>query len=97
MDERWLLSAGNVAAGVSFGIFWAPAMSQVADLAEQHGLEHAHALELVNVAWAPGQTAGAAGGGALAQVTADAVPFLLLACASAVTLALLSWRSAGSS
>ena len=96
LDDRWLLSAGIVAAGVSFGTFWAPAMSRLADLAEHRGLEHAHGFALINVAWAPGQSAGAAGGGALAQATADAVPFLVLGTASVLTFLLL-WRSGASS
>ena len=34
---------------------------------------------LINLAWAPGQIAGAAGGGALAEQTSDAVAYLVLA------------------
>jgi MFS family permease len=86
LDNRWLLGAGVVAAGITFGSFWAPALAQLADEAEALGLEHAYGFALVNIAWAPGQAAGAAVGGALAQATSDAVPFLLLAAACALTL-----------
>ena len=98
ISTGWLLAGFVVLAGISFGSFWAPALSQLTDIAEQHGLEHAHGFALVNVAWAPAQAAGAAGGGALAGATADAVPYLLLAAACALTLAVVHpWRSRSSS
>jgi hypothetical protein len=50
---------------------------------------------LINLAWAPAQIGGAAGGGALAEVTSDVVPYLALAALCALTLAAL-WRSPGS-
>jgi hypothetical protein len=43
------------------------------------------AFGLVNFAWALGMVAGAAGGGALAGATADAVPFALVATFCAAT------------
>ena len=56
--------------------------------AELIDLDHAYAYAFFNLAWAAGFTVGAAGGGALAQVSTDAVPYLLLAAAYAVSLAL---------
>ena len=53
---------------------------------------HAYGFALVNIAWAPGQAGGAAAGGALAEATSDAVPFLLLAAACALTFAALRGR-----
>ena len=98
ISNGWLLAACVVLAGISFGSFWAPALAQLTDLAEQYGLEHAHGFALVNVVWAPAQAAGGAGGGALADATADAVPYLLLAGACALTLAAVHpWRSRRSS
>jgi len=41
---------------------------------------------LINLAWAGGQVRGAAGGGALAQASADAVPFLAVAGLAALSL-----------
>ncbi len=84
-----------VAAGISFGAFWTPAMSGLSDAAEQRGLNYGYAFALVNLAWAPGQAAGAAFGGALAKATADAVPYLMLSGVCALTLAGL-WRSRSS-
>lgn len=92
LDQRWALAALIGVCGISFGMFWAPGMSQLADLAEARGLPHAHGFALVSIAWAPGQALGAAGGGALAQATADAVPYLLLAAGCAFTLWLVRPR-----
>jgi MFS family permease len=86
------LAALVVAAGVSFGSFWTPAMSLLADEAENRGLEYAYAFAVINLAWAPGQALGSSGAGALAHLTSDAVPYLLLAATCLLTFALL-WRS----
>ena len=48
-----------VAAGITFGSFWTPAMALLSDEAEARGLEYAYAFALINVAWAPGQALGA--------------------------------------
>jgi MFS family permease len=90
--ERFLLAALVVCAGVAFGTFFTPGMTLVTNLAEERGLPFGYAAALVNLAWAPGQTLGAAGGGALAHATADAVPYLTLAGICALTLAGL-WRA----
>jgi MFS family permease len=91
-----LLAALVVAAGISFGSFWTPAMALLSDEAEARGLEYAYTFALINIAWAPGQALGAAGGGGVAQLTSDAVPYLALAGASLITFAVL-WRSESSS
>jgi MFS family permease len=91
-----LLAALVVAAGITFGSFWTPAMALLSDEAEARGLEYAYTFALINIAWAPGQALGAAGGGGLAQLTSDAVPYLALAAASLITFAVL-WRSESSS
>ena len=59
---------------------------------EAAGLGFGYSVALVNMAWAPGQALGAAGGGALAHLTSNAVPYLLLAGVCALTLAGL-WRA----
>lgn len=95
-NRAFLLAALVVLGGVCFGSFWTPAMSLLADQAEHRGLEYAYMFALINLAWAPGQALGAAGSGALAEATSDAVPYLLLASACLVTFAVL-WRSRSSS
>ena len=95
-NRAFLLAMLVVLGGVAFGSFWTPAMSLLTDEAERRGLEYAYAFALINLAWAPGQALGSSGGGALAQVTSDAVPYLLLAGSCLLTFAVL-WRSRSSS
>jgi MFS family permease len=95
-DRKYVLAALVVACGIAFGSFWTPAMSHLADLAETRGLDHGYTFAVVNIAWAPGQTLGSSGGGALADLTSDAVPYLTLSGLCLLTLATL-WRSARSS
>ena len=91
-----VLAALVVAAGVSFGSFWTPAMSLLADEAEHRGLDYAYAFAVINLAWAPGQALGASGAGGLAHVTSDAVPYLLLSAMCLLTFGVL-WGSRSSS
>jgi MFS family permease len=88
-DNRFVLAVVVVGAGIAFGSFWTPAMSMLTDAAEAHGLDYGYAFALVSLAWAPGQAAGAAAGGAIASVTRDAVPYLGLGVVCLVTLAAL--------
>jgi MFS family permease len=94
--SAYALAALVVLGGLSFGSFWTPAMSLLSNEAERVGLQYAYAFAVVNLAWAPGQALGSSGGGALAEVTSDAVPYLLLSAVSLLTFALL-WRSRSSS
>jgi MFS family permease len=94
-DHAWLLAVLVVCGGLAFGTFFTPGMTLLTNLAESRGLEYGYASALVNLAWAPGQTLGAAGGGALAHATSDAVPYLTLAAICALTLAVV-WRSRAS-
>lgn len=94
LPRAWLLALFVVLSGLTFGTFWTPAMSLLSDSAEALGLEHAYAFALVNMAWAPGAVAGAAAGGAVAEATSDAVPYLVLAAACVLSLAALT-RIAG--
>jgi len=93
--ERFLLAVLVVCGGLSFGTFFTPGMTLLSNLVEERGLPFGYASALINLAWAPGQTLGAAGGGALAGATADAVPYLALSAVCALTLAGL-WRVRGS-
>lgn len=94
--EAYLLAALVMAGGIAFGSFWTPAMALLSDEAEHRGLEYAYVFALINLAWAPGQALGSSGSGALAHLTSDAVPYLLLAGTCLLTFALL-WRSTRSS
>jgi MFS family permease len=94
-NHAWVLAVLVVCAGLAFGSFFTPGMTLLTQLAEDVGLDVAYAAALVNLAWAPGQTLGAAGGGALAHATSDAVPYLCLSGICVLTLALV-WRSQAS-
>ena len=92
----WLFVPAIIGCAFALGAFWAPAMSMASDEAEATGLDYAFGFALINLAWAPAQVGGAAGGAALAQLTSDTVPYLTLAALCALTLAAL-WRSKSSS
>jgi MFS family permease len=95
LGRSWLLAAFVILAGLAFGTFWAPAMALLADSAETVGLDYAYGFALMNIAWAPGAFSGAALGGAIADATADAVPYLALSAACLLTLVRMSRARAG--
>jgi len=89
----WQLGALIVLAAPAIGILWSPAIAMLSDGAEAHGIEQAIAFALVNLAWASGQTAGAAGSARLAEAAgSDRVPFLALTLVCAASFAVL-WRA----
>jgi MFS family permease len=75
-----------VAAVAALAAFWAPAMALLSDSAEAAGLDLAIAMAFTNLAWAGGQVLGAGGGSRLADATADAVPYAVLAALCLATL-----------
>jgi MFS family permease len=95
-EDGIVLAGLVVCSGISFGIFWAPAMSLLSDHAEAQGLDYGYGFAVVNLAWAPGQALGAWASAFVAAATSDAVPYLGLAAVCSLTLALL-WRSRSSS
>ncbi len=82
-----LLALAVIATVVSLATFWAPAMALLSDVAEASGLDQGFAFALVNLAWAGGQVIGGSAGASLADITSDAVPYLLAAGLFAATLA----------
>lgn len=68
-----------VIAVATLGVFWPPAMAELADASDAAGVPAAYAFALANLAWAAGQVIGAAGGGALAAGTRDLVPLVVAA------------------
>lgn len=80
-----------IAAGVTFGAFWAPAMALLSDGAERLGLAQGLAFGLMNAAWGAGNALGPPLGGALADAAGDALPYALVAvvCAGTLVAALL--------
>jgi MFS family permease len=90
-NHAYALAVVIVCGGLAFGTFFTPGMTLLTNLAEERGLDHGYTFALVNLAWAPGQAVGAAGGAALANATRDAVPYLALSGVCALTLGAL-WR-----
>lgn len=91
-----LLAILVVLASLAFGAFFTPALTLLTHVSEARGLDYGYAFALVNLAWAPGETLGAAGGGAVAHATADGVPYLalsLICIASFVFLGRLTSRA----
>lgn len=81
-----MLGIALLAAVLSLAFFWAPAAAQLSEASEASGLDQGFAFGLMNLAWAAGQVAGGAAGGALADLTADAVPYAIIALLCVVSL-----------
>ncbi len=93
-ESAWGLGILIVFAGPLVGMLYTPAMAMLSDGADHAGVSQGFAFAFVNLAWATGQTAGAAGSARLADATDDHVPYLLLAAVCAITLvALLRGRA----
>ena len=75
-----------VVADVLFGVSYPPAGAMISDGAEHVGLGQAYGFGLFNLAWAGGQVIGGAGSAGLAQATADAVPYSVLAALCLLTV-----------
>jgi len=88
-----VLGALVVAAVSALAAFWAPAMALLSDAAEHAGLAQGMAFALTNLAWAGGQTVGGTAGSAVAEATADAVPYAALAVLCGLTLVFVSRAS----
>lgn len=74
-------------AAVAFGSFYTPGMALASDRAERVGLAQGLAFGTINIAWAIGNLAGPAAGGALAAAFGDGVPYLAGSALCLVTLA----------
>jgi MFS family permease len=95
-ENRYVLAAVILVAAIAFGTFYTPGMAMLTHAAEARGLDYGYAFALLNLAWAPGQTIGAALGGTIAEATSDAVPYLLLSGLALVTLLALRRSPAAS-
>lgn len=75
-----------VLTSLALGVFWAPVMALVSDVAEQHTVDQAHAAALMNLAWAAGQIIGSAGSGASAKALGNGAPTLAVTALCLITL-----------
>jgi MFS family permease len=92
-QEPWLLIPLVLASAITFGGFYSPGLTMLSHAAEEIGLAQALGFGVMNAAWAIGNAVGPAAGGGLAEVTSDAVPYLVCAGLCAATLA--TFRFAG--
>ncbi len=78
-----------VLANMAYGALFTPAMALIADGADDSGLAQGLAFGVMNAAWAVGAVIGPAGGGAIAGIGGDAIPFILcgVLCAGAFVAA----------
>ena len=93
-DAVWLLGLATVGAGLTFGMPWVPASALLSVGVEAGGLHQSLAWALWNFSWAIGFALGSAVGGPLAQVSGDAVPYVLLAALCLGTLIATRGRGA---
>ncbi len=84
-----LLMAVLIVGMPAYGTLFTPSSALLSNAAHGLGLNQGLAFGLANLAWAGGQTIGAAASGALAQATSDLVPFALLAAVCLGTLIVL--------
>ena len=86
-ETTLMVGVAVFAAFAALAGIWAPAMAMLSDSSESVGLDQALAFSIANISWGLGQLVGSGGGGALADATADAVPYALLGAVCAATLA----------
>jgi MFS family permease len=79
--------AALITTSLGAGLCFAPALTQLSEVAESSGLHQGFAAGLSNMAWASGQVVGGIGGGVVASVTGNAIPSLTIAALLLVTVA----------
>jgi len=82
----WVLVVLLVLGLAAFGTVFVPAAAMVSDGADRRRLHQGLAFGVSNLAWAGGQGVAAASSGAIAEVTSDLVPYLVVAVCFAATL-----------
>ncbi|MGN6216764.1 MAG: MFS transporter [Solirubrobacterales bacterium] len=78
--------ASLILTSLGAGLCFAPALTQISDVAEASGLHQGFAAGVSNMAWASGQVMGGAGGGIVASLTGYAAPSLVIAALLASTV-----------
>jgi predicted MFS family arabinose efflux permease len=84
-----------IVTAVPLGVFWAPVMALVSDVAEAQGIDQAHAAALMNLSWAAGQIIGSAGSGAAGKAFGNSAPTLAVTVLCVLTLLGLRVSRAG--
>ncbi len=76
-------------AATALGAAWTPAMALLSDLSAAVGLDQALGAGLMNIAWAAGQIIGSGGSGAVARLTDNTVPTVVVGGLCLISAALL--------
>jgi MFS family permease len=84
-ERAWVLVPLILAAALAWGALYSPALTMLSHAAEEVGLAQGLSFGVMNAAWAVGNAIGPAGGGGLAELTSDAVPYLVGAGICAVS------------
>jgi MFS family permease len=84
-DAAWIVAVLAVLSGPTIGALLAPGGAMLSDAAAALDVGQVAAIALSNVAWSVGEMTGAVAAGGLAQATADALPYALLAVLCAAT------------
>jgi MFS family permease len=72
--------------GLAYGGYYAPGLALMSNSADDVGIAQGLSFGVMNAAWAIGNSVGPAAGGALAELTNDSVPYLVMAAVCAATL-----------
>jgi MFS family permease len=101
-ESAWLLVPLVLVAAIAVGALYSPALTMLSHAADRVGLAQGLGFGVMNAAWAVGNAVGPAGGGGLAELTSDAVPYFVAAGVCAFSLAAMSpsrriWRRGGPS
>jgi predicted MFS family arabinose efflux permease len=85
-ESAWALVPLVLLAATAVGALYSPALTMLSHAADHVGLAQGLSFGVMNAAWAVGNAIGPAGGGGLAELTSDAVPYLACAGICAATL-----------
>lgn len=89
VENRWLAAALVVLALIFADTFWGPSMALLSDACDSVGVGQIVGFAIVQFAGTPGNIAGSAGGGAIAQSAGEEWAYFALAAVLAVVFLLL--------
>ena len=90
VGNPWLLAVFVVAALISYGVLWGPAMAFLSHAYEESGVAQVLGFALMNLAAGIGIVIGSSAGGEIAHLAGDTTSYALTAAACLVTIAALS-------
>jgi predicted MFS family arabinose efflux permease len=93
-ESAWLMVPLILAAALTWGALYSPALTMLSHAAEHVGLAQGLSFGVMNAAWAVGNAIGPAGGGGVAELTSDALPYLVGAVVCALSATAL-WQAGG--